>query len=479
MCGQRYWFPFVSCVWLVTASSWCLADGWPETQISSGSADDRMPDVAVGADGVVHIVFHREAPKSLQYTNNAAGDFATPTAIPLAEPPAGFSRTGFGFPRITVASDGTPRILYMAAYTNYDTLEKKDILYVSTLGGDAETVVDNFDLVSVNEILTDATGTFHVVFMARLAVGQPWHVYYSSGTTEFLGYFQLSTQTNAAAPYIALDGDNFPHVSYWANDSGTPKYFYATSRSGSWVSQEVAETNRLMGTPFDTRIAATASGNAGIVYQKAFGSSDWDVYFTPFSATGVKGTEELLADSPDRLHFGGLDADSAGHLHLVYGDEAGNLYYIENTIGTWSSPSSVTPSGQSGGECATYIDSSDIMHVVFRRRLSSSDTDIYLARHATPTAVCIGDVQMWCTGLHWALSWRSYREFAGYRLSGQTNGHWRRVPTVPVKEAVGFGEKTEVTIPGHLRGITALRLEAALLDGSRILRRISLPRLQQ
>lgn len=222
------------------------------------------------------------------------------------------------------------------------------------------------------DLAVDNQNEVHLVYVDSRSVEEHLALMYITNAHGIWKSSQIASWSGPSAPYwhyphIAIDSEQFAHVSFW--DSGARALYYATDKGGSWSTYQVA--SGLWCEAFND-IAIDSKDRVHICYYSHFvsGFPDWCVVHTT-----------LVNDSWSKTVVGqglvtpliSLAVDTEDRLHVCYCDNfQRNLRYSSFNGSDWKEVD-VDPTGSYP---SLGIDSDDEVRMVY----ANDDDDIVEAR---------------------------------------------------------------------------------------------------
>ena len=361
-----------------------LLDGWMlPVQIASGGS---LPAITVDHNRVVHVVWEGGGgAKDIFYSTNLSGTWSTP--LNLSDNPNADS----GSPAI---GSGTDNILHVVWAEGSDTAPMTGTIEYRNLTPDVGwsipiTISDALYRPGAPSVVLDDGNNAHVAFLSNWSTSGA-HVQYRKRTNagNWGSIEQVSTSPNwNALPSITVDSLGQPHVAWWGNP--LLKYAYRLS-SGNWSVERTIDSLGLApslamgavnsvyalgavyssgvylcekqlngswsclqvpGSSYPSSLSgrALAVDNQNQTYAVWAGYVSGDSYPQVILASRTSGGEWL---QPVAITHGAITAykpsitiDPNGHLHVVYYDSQGRIFYITNTpVQTYSISGQITDS---------------------------------------------------------------------------------------------------------------------------------------
>jgi len=172
------------------------------------------------------------------------------------------------------------------------------------------------------------------------SAGQP-HVAYGGDNLYYAWHNGTSWQVEVADPSplvgawasIALDGNNYPHISYYNYDTGDLKY--AHWDGSTWISETVDYAGG-----WNSYIALDSNNRPHIAYRDAIGFSGTALKYAHWdgSAWQIDTIEDLISTSSSRDTTLALDGDDQPHISYSVsnsGDDPDYLYHAYLNGGHW------------------------------------------------------------------------------------------------------------------------------------------------
>ncbi|MBA4311358.1 MAG: hypothetical protein C0417_01890 [Chlorobiaceae bacterium] len=137
----------------------------------------------------------------------------------------------------------------------------------------------------------------------------------------------------------AIDASDKIHVAYFSFNLGLK---YATNKTGSWVATMIhpEDTNTTMSIYND--IALDSNGFVHIVYNASgLTLSDTSAIYYVTNKLGTWVRTTIASSIGSDFSGAGIAVASTGKVHIVYGNNSADLFYINNLSGSWSGPARI------------------------------------------------------------------------------------------------------------------------------------------
>jgi len=276
----------------------------PPINVSNAAGYSIMPDMAIGPDGRIHVVWADNARTLVfnnydilysVYTENSSF-WSTPVQLsPLAD-------TYSGDPRIAVDSQGIPHVVW----THRNLYPESDIYY-STLTDSGWTLPLNLSTIDVNhrgpDIVVDAQDYIHVVWSQYLdGAFNVVHRYYDGGQWSELINASNST-VNVSQQRLARGlGDELHLVWFRPTGGGYGDIYYSRYDGLSWSpGQDVSQSPGTQSIEPD--LAVDIRGNPHVVWEEHLNPNVWEIFYGRFdglcwSAPQNISNQQMLSTSP-------------------------------------------------------------------------------------------------------------------------------------------------------------------------------------
>lgn len=315
----------------------------PPINVSNAAGYSIMPDMTVGPDGRIHVVWADNARTLIfnnydilysVYTENSCFWSAPLRLSPLAD-------TYSGDPRVAVDSWGIPHVVW----THRNLYPDADIYY-STLTNTGWTLPLNLSTVGTNhrgpDIAIDDRDYIHVVWSQYLdGAFNVVHRYYDGWQWSELINASNST-VNVSQPRLVRGIENELHLVWKKPTSGGNGDITYSRYDGSFWSpgQDVTQNPATIST--DADLAADTQGNPHVVWEEHLNPNLWEVfygYFDGFSWSTPQNisNQQLLSMNP-RIAFNSRNLCCVLFVKAI---ENGNPPYVQYTFtrtSIWTPP---------------------------------------------------------------------------------------------------------------------------------------------
>ena len=303
-----------------------------------------------------------------------------------------YTNTGFAqipFPVDTIAYNDR---FNNREFASYDSDGKIHLTYSGSLGTDATTreiyyvqeqtgsqfntinitnnnVDDNYPSLSI-----DANDNIHIGYVGRDA-GNVFQIKYANNISGSFGVpmFITAGGVNKATPFSKVGPDSIVHFVFFTNTTGADNIYY-TSIDARDTSIQLTPTILAAGETsgdFEATLDIDSQGSVHIVMKTGALAGGPLKYVKDFVdvPTGVAGNitgPKIVIDNNDKVH-------------IIYRLESDlRLYYINNVSGSFSSPISITPTGQRPAFAQNFsIDDSGRVYVVYQSSVAASGRGFY------------------------------------------------------------------------------------------------------
>ena len=460
---KKYWFYII--VSMVFLAKLALAQGWQIEQITNDSNTNLVGDIAVGSDGIVHVVYQQGIKKKVRgtteitdnvlYTFKTNGVWNSPIALGQSEQdergPA-MSVDDLGVAHVVFSKvdpvDGLAKIYYWNSTRTADDL--------TPLDGYPESVTLPINAFSA-DIAVESSGTVHVALLG-------WHdnpffgseVYYTNNATNNtfapLQLVEPVSNLHSSRPSIDVDENGKVAIAFSTLSGQNFNDYtavYTTNVSGNFLNNPVV----IATDPFwqDYTKVRAANGFAFYFYPQAdfdnlpSGPGIADMFYVKLNE--ADGSHEFTAPVLFRqlaLHTSGYMTYQNGRVYFSWieyrqetqGKKTVNipeLYYMvldANTGTQVSAPEEITDGGQ--GHTNMTVDSNGDAHIVYR-----SSGNIFYATNAIPppgVMMHVEDILM--------------------TAEPANGGRWRAVAEVPIEDDSGQSV-SGATVTGAWTGLVS------------------------
>jgi hypothetical protein len=277
-------------------------------------------------------------------------------------------------------SAGNIHFSFFAYYDQTTNTSHLEIYYINNVGGSWSTPYN----VTRNELrdyytalAIDSLNRLHMTYSNRDQSGE-YEIYYTmfDGST-WSSPVNISRKVgNDIANAIAVDSSNHAHVVFWGYNGSEINLFYTNNVAGSWapvvkISGNVVncdEPNILIapnGTVYCCFVASDGSSTDDFeVFISTNAAGSWDVYNVT-QDTGYSFYDSFKMDSNQTLHISYQLLTYSGY-GIMYTHGAGN---------TWSTPVNLSLTNNPTDRSRLVLDADDNVHVVFSQEDDSGDAD--------------------------------------------------------------------------------------------------------
>ena len=281
------------------------SSSWTHTILENNSDTGYYPSVAIDDSGALHISYLDNTNETLKYATNKSGSWV------------------------------------------FSTLDNAK--YTSTSG-------------SQTDLQIDSKGDIHIIYPVQVS-----SIRALNHTTNAGGSWVSTTVTNTAKnslwPSLALDGNDFVHISVYIS-SGDKNLAYITNSKGSWT-HEIVESSNDVGKY--SQIAVDSNDKIVIVYVKDDANDDirW--------ARGTSGSfSKSSLKNNVRASWLSLGIDSNDDIHVSSHDTNNRrIYHYTNASGSWVQKDASL--GLSGIFAEMAIDDNDDIHISHADTVGNSD----------------------------------------------------------------------------------------------------------
>jgi len=368
-------------------------------QISSatGSNHQYKPQIAVDSSGDSHLTWEGNdgTVQQIYYADNTSGSWSAPVQITSAAVDDDQKN-----PQIAVDSSGDSHLTW---YGYNPTTNAYQIWYVDNTSGSwpVPTQITSANVGNDQkspQIAMDLSGDSHLTWYGyHPTTGAPYQIWYADNTS---GSWVTTPITGAGSdqvdPQIALDSDDNSHLTWYGDDGTAQQIYYADNTSG------------------------------------------WST--TPITTIVVPGDDQR---SPQIA----LDLDDNSHL-TWYGDDgtAQQIYYADNTTGSWPAPTPITTAG--GGNFQVdpriAVDSGGDSHLTWdgKHPTSGGDEQVWYADNTSGS---------WSTTQPAPITAINYQVEPRIALDSGDNSHltWRGThPTTGLPSQIWYSSDIEPTVTG-------------------------------
>jgi hypothetical protein len=201
----------------------------------------------------------------------------------------------------------------------------------------------------------DASGRFHVTFNGTSNSTQTQGIWYGLSTNGTSWSFQAvevlpagTSNTTLYEQVIDVDPQNQPHVAFRRNTSIAPRSYtlrYFKLTEGNWVGQDAitqsgssngGTTSNEIGR-FDMAIDGNAKAHFSFRRETAGTGRDGNLYYINNTTGSWSAPQELVSGPTDQPQAvtNTIDTDADNKVHIVHADYQNKLYYTTNVSGTF------------------------------------------------------------------------------------------------------------------------------------------------
>ncbi|MBN1667102.1 MAG: hypothetical protein JW862_08430 [Anaerolineales bacterium] len=359
--------------------------GFSIQAVTSNALTDTHASLAVDSNGKAHIAYEQE--QNIFYATNASGSWISTVIATDAGPEVQ--------PSIALDSAGKAYLSYFVG-----TYPNQELHYATNTSGSwnsgmIETVsVPGWDRLETS-IAVDGAGLMYVVYATYAGSDYDINLRYQDGTVQSApqgGWVTQPLTDNALDDRnasIAVTSDGKVHVVYhqFSNTNFADEIHYATNASGSWVDEV------LFSEPFlnfaQPAIVLDASAKAHLVYYSWGMGSNHQVYYAT-NRSGSWITSTVSAAGYD-VWGTAIDLDSNGAAHIAYSAYSSEyqIVYASNSSGSWVTETLSTVSEQdylTKNDRALVVDGNDYVHIAFHGLADASDDEIFYAHSDQPVS---------------------------------------------------------------------------------------------
>ncbi|MEM7128632.1 MAG: hypothetical protein AAF702_20025 [Chloroflexota bacterium] len=394
------------------------------------------PEVAVGADGMPHVVWQAytdEVDTRTYYSRLSNSGWLTPTQIS-----DGFGAEGM--PDIAIDNDGNLHVMWQTGAKAFGSFP--DIWYRRTSGGidqwqDSERMFLPGHDIRNPQLAIDGSGSPHVVWynVDDAEVGYAKRT--ESGWTPYENVSNSDSPTidlTSNAPGIAVDANNRVHIAWKDSVSGTQldTIYYATRETQGWQRQVImSEPERTHNmdqvSPVNVDVLASPDGDVHLLWHDLGPDGSRQIYTSNnlgrASGQAWSSPTIITPSTPTGARPRGY-LDETGHLHIVWNNLTGNnqIFYAEIERFDWLKV--VDESGRTVPDATIYRNGSPVAQsnsrgLIFLDNLNDGDELVTLAPVAEHPGVRGGHTSPDSPNRNWA--YRIYSTNWSYSADGVGN----------------------------------------------------------
>ena len=267
------------------------SNGWAVATVTTSSTPQKV-HMAVGSNGVIHLVYRKSTGGYDLYYANSSSGWAETKISDASETDATF------FGNIDTDSNNV-----VHAFWGADLDGDMDIYYANSATGWVETKINNdVGKQSYPNAVIDSNNVIHLTWMGSPTGvtnenGGQYSVFYANSATAWAPAKVSATTTEAYPnPQIAVDSSNTPHIVWTSNGDGDWDIYQATKTTSSYYSagKFVSDVKDTSYSPANfTRVSWTENKPAGTsITVKLFFSNSSD-FATNVSITPTNGQTNL------------------------------------------------------------------------------------------------------------------------------------------------------------------------------------------
>jgi TolB protein len=347
----------------------------PPLNLTDNDITDQYPSLAVGADGVVHLVWREYDYDSGVYTiyyvqRNSDGVWSG-----LQSVTSDFVEAGC-YPRLAVGENGVVHVVWHG----YAVGGADEIFHAWRSSDGAwsspQNISNNSGYSTGPRMAVDSSGVAHVVWTDDTSGRNELYCVCRDPGGTWSSPQSISGDTTAGySTQLAVDKDNAVHV-VWLSSS--EDFYYARRDSnGTWSSPQLCASPSQY---TDPRMAVDGNGNVHVVWYEWAGDGDYDVFYIQRSSTGIWSNPVELSGDLDGL-WPDIAANEHGDVHVVWIGDGVYHVWLEGD-GTWSGPHHVSGDFGASPSPRVAVDDNGTAHVVWGYRPSgySWHWNIYYAQ---------------------------------------------------------------------------------------------------
>ncbi len=313
-------------------------------QETVGGSDVVDPDLAVGADGAVHVVWYEDLAAwgggaEFYYGRSSGSGWGWPDLI-------GATTGGAPEPCIAISPDGTLHLIWHDEFDGHHV-----VFHWGLFTGLYTTPVWSADSVGPAALAASANGDLHLVW--SVCVAGNWEIYYKMFDGEVWGPGERLTEAPGASsePSVAVGADGTLHVVWVEAEGERHEVYHRVREASSWNAAEVVSDGA--GSARSPRAAVDHDGSVHVVWTDGR-SGDRQVYHRKKTAA-LWSPIERLTDIAGEAGNPGIAVDGAGSLHVLWHDNrdgVDRVYWKGSYPGTIPAPrlESVEPDSAFSGE---------------------------------------------------------------------------------------------------------------------------------
>jgi len=357
------WLPLIASTLLAQPNHWS-----DPVNISHTSGGSSFPAMAIGSDGVIHVVWEDDSRLSNPWMNDIL--YASGDGIQWSDPVqlSGMDTTFSFLPRIAVDSEGRPHVVW-----NHHAIFPDGAIYYTTLTDSGWT--EPLNLTPWNstryapDIAIDGNGLIHVIWTDYIfGNGEIVHSYFDGEAWSPIENVS-NDSLDSGRPRIAIDEQDHLHVA-WMNYAWIGiacEIYYSSYDGNSWSPELNISLSDTMDST-DPDLTLDPDGNPNIVWSQvtAYNPVVEEILYRCFNGLIWSSVQNLTNLGLRTAGYPQIAISSQGIecvffcLSRDYGDPYVNYMYCIDS--RWSYPDSIWGEEYMGGMSAIAVNDDDIFH---------------------------------------------------------------------------------------------------------------------
>ena len=357
----------------------------PPVNISNTFYGSLQPDMAIGPDGKIHVVWEDYSRlgslmwKDILYACYDGIEWSEPEQV------SAMDTTYSLFPEVAVDSLGRPHVVW-----NHRAIFIDGDAYYSFRTDTGWTEPFNLTPLGLTQyapdICIDSRGFIHVVWSDFLSGnGDIYHQYYDG--VEWSDYVNISNNSvDSGTPHIVVDSEDNLHVVWWQGDIYYSRYDGIAWSLGINISQNPLNS-------INQSISLDTDDNPHVVWKQSLGGQVYEIYYSYFD-----GEEWTEPEDITNLGFNSLapsfviNNDNIKCLLFSLASPIGDpyVYYCFNMGFHWSIPDTIFEDF-TGTYSTVAVDSNNVFHACITLALNIYGDIGYTYYHSPSSVIEAGD----------------------------------------------------------------------------------------
>ncbi len=238
-------------------------------------------------------------------------------------------------------------------------------------------LIESNPAVMMSDIVVDSNGYVHICYISKGDVSTGYyHLKYATNASGTWTYRTVDSANNVGDDcQIAVDSSGQVHIVYHSSTLGTLKYVKGSGTT--WGAPEtIAPSYSSSGWSYSISIHLDSMDRPCVAYIDTSGYLHYTV------KTGASWTTGTVIAS-NVVNVVSMDFDPSGYAHICYyNNTKSRLQYITNQGGSWSTPFTPDDYSVTGDHgVGLKVDSSGVVHIIYRRQ-SGSETQIFYSKRS-------------------------------------------------------------------------------------------------